>query len=124
MTRSSMLAALVVAASVTTTSQLAQATTPCSYYYPPWYNARSANWHGFYYHTAWQTPVALVCPPNAGRQTKWAWGVTNTEVTPIYHQFGRAYPGPYAGSPYPFLPTPIWPSHTDQFGVYYVRGPW
>jgi hypothetical protein len=21
-------------------------------------------------------------------------------------------------------PTPYWPSHTDQFGVYPVRGPW
>ena len=64
-------------------------------------------------------------PPNAGRQTKWAWGVTNTQVAPISHQFGRNYPGPYAaGGGTVFLPTPIWPNSTDQFGVYYVRGPW
>jgi hypothetical protein len=35
----------------------------------------------------------------------------------------RAWPGPYAGG-YGFLGTPNWPSHTDQYGVYYVRGPW
>ncbi len=69
--------------------------------------------------------MALVCPPNAGRQTKWAWGVTNTQVVPISHQFGRNYPGPgAAGGGSVFLPTPIWPNSTDQFGVYYVRGPW
>ncbi len=90
------------------------------------YRASLTNWHGNYYDVAWGTPVALVCPPNAGRQTKWAWGVTNTQVVPISHQFGRNYPGPYpAGGGAPgFLPTPIWPNSTDQFGVYYVRGPW
>ena len=88
------------------------------------YRARMSNWHGNYYDVAWGTPVALVVPPTAGRQTKWAWGVGNTEVTTIGQQFGRAYPGPYAGGGAAFLPTPVWPSHTDQFGVYYVRGPW
>jgi len=90
------------------------------------YRASLSNWHGNYYDVAWGTPVALVCPPNAGHQTKWAWGVTNTQVVPISHQFGRNYPGPYAaaGSGAAFLPTPIWPNSTDQFGVYYVRGPW
>jgi len=87
------------------------------------YRAQFTNWHGNYYDVAWGTPVALVLPPTAGRQTKWSWGVANTEVVPISHQFGRSYPGPYAGGT-GFLPTPLWPSHTDQFGVYYVRGPW
>ena len=87
------------------------------------YRAQFSTWHGAYYDVAWQTPVALVVPPTAGRQTKWSWGVGNTQVTPIYHQFGRAYPGPYAGGA-AFLPTPIWPNSTDQFGIYYVRGPW
>ena len=45
-------------------------------------------------------------------------------MTPIYHQFRRSYPGPFAGGGQGFYPTPTWPSHTDQFGVYYVRGPW
>ena len=79
-------------------------------------------WHGGFYHTQWGQPVALVVPPTAKLQTKWAWGVTNTEIARIPHQFGRAWPGPYEGG-YGFLGTPLWPSHTDQFGVYYVRGP-
>ena len=51
-------------------------------------------------------------------------GVAQSEMVPIYHQFHRDYmPGAsYGGSP--ILPTPLWPSHTDQFGVYPVRGPW
>jgi hypothetical protein len=81
-------------------------------------------WHGSHYHSAWGTPVALVVPPTAEYQTHWGWGVGNTRVTPICPQFHRNYPGPmpyHAGS---FQPTPRWPSDTDQFGVYYVRGPW
>jgi len=83
-------------------------------------------WHGDYYNYSWAGPVALVTPPTAGRQTKWSWGVTNTEVTPIYTQFRRPYPGAYGNYPgqVGFLPTPRWPSHTDQFGIYYVRAPW
>jgi hypothetical protein len=67
--------------------------------------------------------VALVVPPTAEYQTKWGWGVGNTRVVPIAPQFGRNYPGP-AVPGIGFQPTPRWPSHTDQFGVYYVRGPW
>lgn len=89
------------------------------------YRASLTNWHGAYCAVDWGTPVALVCPPNAGRQTKYNWGVTNTQVVPISHQFGRNYPGPgAAGGGVGFLPTPIWPNSTDQFGIYYVRGPW
>ena len=81
------------------------------------------DWVGNYYHTMWGQPVALVVPPTAELQTHWNWGVAQTRVTPIWPQFGRDYPGPYAGGR-GFLPTPKWPSSTDQFGVYYVRGPW
>lgn len=89
------------------------------------YRASLTNWHGNYYAVDWGTPVALVCPPNAGYQTKYSWGVTNTQVVPISHQFGRNYPGVgAAGGGVGFLPTPIWPNSTDQFGIYYVRGPW
>lgn len=80
------------------------------------------NWHGDYYHTAWGTPVALVVPPTAQYQTNWGWGVGNTRMSRI-SQFQRPWPGPYAPGP-GFRPTPNWPSDTDQFGVYYVRGPW
>ena len=91
--------------------------------YEPAYVPYGYSWPGQYYHTAWGTPVALVVPPTAGLQTNWGWGVGNTRVSPIYPQFGRAWPGVYGGGG-PFYPTPLWPSDTNQFGVYYVRGPW
>ena len=87
------------------------------------HNACGSEWAGNYYHTMWGQPVALVVPPTADLQTHWNWGVAQTSVTPIWPQFSRAYPGPYFGGR-GFLPTPRWPSSTDQFGVYYVRGPW
>lgn len=80
-------------------------------------------WNAAYYHVMWGQPVALVVPPTAEYQTHWNWGVAQTAVTPIWPQFSRAYPGPYYGTSR-LLPTPAWPSSTDQFGVYYVRGPW
>lgn len=80
-------------------------------------------WHGDYYHTQWGQPVALVVPPTAELQTEYSWGVTNTNIRPIWHQFRRENPGMVVGGN-AFKPTPLWPSHTNQFGVYYVRGPW
>ncbi|MBN2475624.1 MAG: hypothetical protein JXB62_13510 [Pirellulales bacterium] len=82
------------------------------------------SWHGDYYHVAWGMPVALVVPPNAENQVHWGWGVGNTRVTPICSQFGRSWPGPVSYDRGMFRPTPRWPSDTDQFGVYYLRGPW
>lgn len=81
-------------------------------------------WHGGYYHTSWGMPVALVVPPTAEAQTHWGWGVGNTRVTPIRHQFRRHWPGPGSYNRRAFRPTPRWPSDTDQSGAYYVRGPW
>ena len=81
-------------------------------------------WHNGYYHTAWGMPVALVVPPTADLQTHWGWGVGNTRITGICPQFERNWPGPGTYNRGMFKPTPRWPSHTDQFGVYYVRGPW
>jgi hypothetical protein len=86
--------------------------------------ARTMPWHGHYYYAPWGAPVALVVPPVSNMQTSMGWGVTQTEMTPIYHQFARPYPGEGAGMGTFFRPTPRWPAHTDQFGVYYVRGPW
>jgi hypothetical protein len=86
--------------------------------------ARTMSWHGNYYHTAYGYPLGLVVPPTANMQTRMGWGVTQNEMVPIYHQFQRRYPGYDGGSIGLFAPTPHWPSHTDQFGVYYVRGPW
>jgi hypothetical protein len=88
------------------------------------YYASYRPWHGEYAYTQWGTPVAMVVPPNSKMHTSWSWGVAQTEMVPVYHQFFRDYPGDAGGAVYPFLPTPYWPSHTDQFGVYPVRGPW
>ncbi len=81
-------------------------------------------WDGGYWHTMWGQPVALVVPPTAELQTHYNWGVAQTSVTPIWHQFQRSYPGPYVAGGRGFRPTPTVPSSTDQFGVYYIRGPW
>lgn len=93
------------------------------------HRAAVRSWHAGYYHTAWGQPVALMMPPTARMHTRWGWGVAQSTMHPLYHQYERPYPGPVAGdgtaaTTLPLLPTPRWPSHTDQFGVYYVRGPW
>ena len=81
-------------------------------------------WHAGYYHTSWGQPLALVVPPTAATHREMGWGVSQSEVLPIYHQFSRNYPGQYEMGGSQLAPTPRWPSHTHQFGVYYVRGPW
>jgi hypothetical protein len=91
----------------------------CAYKHAP-----CSPWHGYYYDPAWGMPIALVVPPTAETQTHYGWGVGNTRVTTIYHQFHRDYGGPGVYNRRNFLPTPPWPSDTDQFGVYYIRGPW
>ncbi|MHC4400715.1 MAG: hypothetical protein ACYTG0_13650 [Planctomycetota bacterium] len=83
----------------------------------------SSSWHSGYYHSAWGMPVALVVPPTARFQTHWSWGVPSSRMSRIRAQFGRNYPGPGFYDRGMFRPTPPWPSDTDQFGVYYVRGP-
>jgi hypothetical protein len=88
------------------------------------YCAASSPWHGGYYHVSYGVPVALVVPPTAEFQTHWGWGVGNTRVSVNWHQFRRNYPGPAYYDAGTYQPTPYWPSDTDQFGVYYVRGPW
>ena len=91
------------------------------------YNQASGyNWHGDYAYTPWGVPVALVAPPTADKAAEWGWGVSQTRVYRLDHQFQRPYPGQYeveVGGP-GFYPTPIHPSDTTQFGVYPVRGPW
>ena len=86
--------------------------------------AQTYPWHGGYYDAAWGMPIALVVPPTAANQTKMGWGVGNTRVVRVNHQFERDYPGEGIYNRAWFRPTPPWPSDTDQFGVYYVRGPW
>lgn len=81
-------------------------------------------WHAGYYDLAWGLPTPLVVPPKAEMETHYGWGVGNTRVTPLYHQFQRPYPGPLFYNPGMLRPVPASPSDTDQFGVYSVRGPW
>ena len=89
------------------------------------YYAAQRPWHGPYAYTQWGTPVALVVPPTSKFHTSYSWGVGQSEMVPIYHQFHRDYPGGMAiGGAAEIYSTPYWPSHTDQIGVYPVRGPW
>ena len=79
-------------------------------------------WHGGYQNMQYGAPVALVVPPTAHMRQTFSWGVSQNLMYPIHHQFG--YDAPAPGGLRGFRNTPPWPSHTDQFGVYYVRGPW
>jgi len=91
------------------------------------YYAAQRPWHGPYAYTPWGVPVSLVVPPISKMQTSYAWGVCQSEMVPIYHQFHRDFPGDMTGGGAgngQIYSTPYWPSHTDQFGVYPVRGPW
>jgi hypothetical protein len=88
-------------------------------------HSSQSSWNGDYYNVQQGGPVALVVPPTASSMAAWSWGVAQSEVRPLYHQYGRAYVGGAAGgSSNPYKPTPYWPSHTDEFGIYPVRGPW
>ena len=88
------------------------------------YRASGAPWHQPYYNTTYGTPVALVVPPTSRMMTEWGWGVTQSTVTPIFHQFKRPYPGDDFSMDADLQPTPQFPSHTHQFGIYPVRAPW
>lgn len=81
-------------------------------------------WHGPYYQQMYGQPLALVVPPTAHSRQTLSWGVSQNYSYPLYHQFGRSANVPGAAAAGSFFGTPQWPSHTDQFGVYYVRGPW
>ena len=89
-----------------------------------WFASRLP-WHGGYYHHLWGRPVPMVVPPNAAMYTQFNWGVSTNEMRPIYHQFGRRYPGEIAGGgETSLLGAPYHPSSTRQAGVYYIRAPW
>ena len=86
--------------------------------------ARTQNWHGAYGHDAYGQPVGLIVPPIVQMQVGMGWGVSQSSMTPIYHQYRRPFPGYVEGDVRQTYATPNWPSHTDQMGVYYIRGPW
>ncbi len=85
-------------------------------------HAMSKPWHGGYYYLQTGQPTALVVPPNATMQQNYSWGVSQNTLSPIYHQFQPS--APISGGGGLFRATPVWPSHTNQFGVYPVRAPW
>ncbi len=87
-------------------------------------HAQGLPWNAPYFHTSTGTPISMVVPPVAHMQTKWGWGVSGGSMTPIYHQFRRPYMGGAELGGGEVSGTPAWPSHSDQFGVYYIRGPW
>ena len=119
MKRICLAAAMVLAASVVTVS--ARAELPQAYAYR---QAQILPWHNAFYDPYWGEPIALVVPPTAEFQCNYGWGVCGTRVSPIYHQFGRPFYGYYGVGDGRFYPTPVQPSDTQQFGVYYIRGPW
>jgi hypothetical protein len=81
-------------------------------------------WHGQYAHPNYARPLAIVVPPNANMMRSQGWGVCGSQMMPLYSQYGTAYPGAVAGNPLHFLTRPAAPSNTQQFGYYYIRGPW
>lgn len=91
-----------------------------------WQHNYSQNraWHGNYYNMNYGQPTALIVPPTAHMRQTLSWGVSQNLMYPIHHQFGRSASYPGAAARGSFQHTPAWPSHTDQFGTYYVRGPW
>jgi len=91
-----------------------------------WSNQMAAQraWHGNYSYLPYGQPTALVVPPNVHMRQTYSWGVSQNLMYPLNHQYGRNASSPGAAPAGRFQATPHWPSHTDQFGVYYVRGPW
>ena len=88
-------------------------------------HSQGTPWNGNYSYTPAGEPVALIVPPTASSMAAWSWGVSQSEVRPLYHQYGRSFQsGAGMGGGNPYQPTPHWPSHTDNFGVYPVRAPW
>jgi hypothetical protein len=125
MIRRIQLAIIALVATVAVAGSFAQAGDPYAVT-QVWQHNFSQNrpWHGPYYYLPNAQPTALVAPPTAHMRQTYSWGVSQNLMFPIHHQFGRSASSPGAAAAGSFYATPGWPSHTDQFGVYYVRGPW
>ena len=110
---------------VATAQQEANAGDPYAQYQVWSHNfAMDRPWHGGYQSMQYGQPTAMIVPPTAHMRTAYSWGVSQNLTYPIYHQFGRSANSPGAAGRGSFRNTPIHPSNTDQFGYYYVRGPW
>ena len=86
-------------------------------------HAAQTSWNGVYGHQHTGTPIALIVPPTATTMRIHNWGVSGNLIVPLYHQFSLN-PGSGTTVRGPFKKTPMYPSSTEQFGVYYIRGPW
>src|SRR2546430_13729634 len=55
-------------------------------------------------------------PPVSKFHTSLAWGVSQSEMVPIYHQFHRDYPGVIGcgANAAGIYATPFWPSHRSE----------
>ena len=84
------------------------------------------SWNSNYYDPQWAgVPHAMVVPPTVHREVKYGWGASGTEVHRIRNQYsiyGNRPDGTFPGGP--FQPQPVPPTHSDQFGTYYIRAPW
>lgn len=125
MIRRILLAVGVLTATVAITNTNASASDPYGMT-QVWSHNFSMNrpWHGGWYNQMYGQPTAVVVPPTAHMRQTLSWGVSQNLMYPVHHQFGRSANAPGAAAPGSFYGTPPWPSHTDQFGYYYVRGPW
>ena len=125
MSRRIILAVCAAASLVIATGTEASASDPLAKAQVWSYNfSMNRPWHGNYYHQMYGQPLALVVPPTISMRQTYSWGVSQNLMYPVHHQFWRSANSPGAAARGSFYATPQWPSHTDQFGVYYVRGPW
>ena len=85
--------------------------------------ASQTPWNGAYGHQTTGAPIALIVPPTARTMRVFNWGVSGNTISPIHHQYSLNPTTNNAGRG-PFMKTPMYPSSTRQFGVYYIRGPW
>ncbi len=125
MTHRFLLAAGLLAALTATTNNDAQAGDPLAMTEIWSYNfSMDRPWHSGYQVQQWGHPLAIVVPPTAHMRQTYSWGVSQNLMYPIHHQFGRNASAPGIAPSGHFRHAPPWPSHTDQFGYSYIRGPW
>ena len=125
MIRKTIISACMIALAIASAQDNAKATDPYGMTNIWSHNfAMDRPWHGGYYQQNWGQPLAVVVPPTAHMQQSYSWGVSQNLMYPIHHQYQRSATSPGAARRGAFRPTPPWPSHTDQFGYYYIRGPW
>ena len=125
MTQRILLVAGLLAASFTAAENAAHAGDPLAMTEVWSYNfSMDRPWHSAYQTQQYAQPTVVVVPPTAHLRQTYSWGVSQNLMYPIHHQFGRNATAPGAAGPGSFRYASPWPSHTDQFGYSYVRGPW